>query len=79
MTPVCQGASGGAMAVEATVGESQLQRIIRDLHGTSAFQLSMCAPVCVRVNRLAAGCSWLTWCDCREERVVRERFSIMLV
>lgn len=32
MTPGCQGESGGAMAVGATVGESQLQRIIRDLH-----------------------------------------------
>lgn len=39
LTPGCQGESGGAMAVGATVGESQLQRIIRDLHGT----LDLCA------------------------------------
>ncbi|XP_044216809.1 FYVE and coiled-coil domain-containing protein 1 isoform X2 [Thunnus albacares] len=32
VTPGCQGESGGAMAAGATVGESQLQRIIRDLH-----------------------------------------------
>ncbi|XP_076009646.1 FYVE and coiled-coil domain-containing protein 1 isoform X2 [Genypterus blacodes] len=32
VTPGCQGDSGGAMAAGATVGESQLQRIIRDLH-----------------------------------------------
>lgn len=47
MTPGCQGESGGAMAVEATVGESQLQRIIRDLHGTPV--LCACVPVSVRV------------------------------
>lgn len=34
VNPGCQGESGGAMATGATVGESQLQRIIRDLHGT---------------------------------------------
>ncbi|GLD50263.1 FYVE and coiled-coil domain-containing protein 1 isoform X2, partial [Lates japonicus] len=32
VTPGCQGDCGGAMATGATVGESQLQRIIRDLH-----------------------------------------------
>lgn len=37
VTPGCQGDSGGAMAAGATVGESQLQRIIRDLHGTPNF------------------------------------------
>lgn len=43
----CQGKSGGAMAVEATVGESQLQRIIRDLHGT--LPLCVCYCACVRL------------------------------
>ncbi|XP_034386132.1 FYVE and coiled-coil domain-containing protein 1 isoform X1 [Cyclopterus lumpus] len=32
VTPGCQGESGVAMAAGTTVGESQLQRIIRDLH-----------------------------------------------
>lgn len=41
----CQGNRGGAMAVEGTVGESQLQRIIRDLHGT----LTLCVCACVRL------------------------------
>lgn len=41
VTPGCQGESAGAMAAAATVGESQLQRIIRDLHGTTA--LCVCA------------------------------------
>lgn len=45
--------SSGAMADKATVGESQLQRIIRDLHGTPA----LCAWMCL--NRPAAGsCCW---------------------
>lgn len=42
----CQGKSGGAMAVEATVGESQLQRIIRDLHGTLPLCVCMCETGC---------------------------------
>lgn len=50
----CQGKSGGAMAVEGTVGESQLQRIIRDLHGT----LPLCVCVYVRV-RLVVGSFFL--------------------
>lgn len=41
----CQGKSGGAMAVEGTVGESQLQRIIRDLHGTQPLCVCVCACV----------------------------------
>lgn len=47
MTPGCQGESGGAMAVEGNVGESQLQRIIRDLHGTLPLCVCLCA--CVRL------------------------------
>lgn len=47
LTPGCQGESGGAMAVEGTVGESQLQRIIRDLHGT--LPLCVCPCACVRL------------------------------
>lgn len=43
----CQGKSGGAMAGEGTVGESQLQRIIRDLHGTLPLCVRLCA--CVRL------------------------------
>lgn len=43
----CQGKSGGAMAGEGTVGESQLQRIIRDLHGTLPLCVRSCA--CVRL------------------------------
>lgn len=39
VTPGCQGERGGAMAGEGAVGESQLQRIIRDLHGTLPFRL----------------------------------------
>lgn len=42
VTPGCQGESGGVMAVEGTVGESQLQRIIRDLHGTLPLCVCMC-------------------------------------
>lgn len=41
----CQGKSGGAMAVEGTVGESQLQRIIRDLNGTLPLCVCLCACV----------------------------------
>jgi len=52
--PGCQGARGGTMAAGATVGESQLQRIIRDLHGTSV--LCVCAWLCVW---LVAGSCWL--------------------
>lgn len=47
VTPGCQGESGGAMAVEGAVGESQLQRIIRDLHGTLPLCVCLCA--CVRL------------------------------
>lgn len=46
MTSGCQGESGGAMAVEGTVGESQLQRIIRDLHGTLPLCVCMCETGC---------------------------------
>lgn len=72
VTPGYQGESGGAMATGATVGESQLQRIIRDLHGTSA----LCVCVCV-LNRLATGSCWLTWCDWRAEKEESERFTMM--
>lgn len=54
MTFGCQGKSGGAMAVEGTVGESQLQRIIRDLHGTLPLCVCLCACV-----RLVAGIFFL--------------------
>lgn len=37
VTPRCQGECGGAMATGASVGESQLQRIIRDLNGTQLY------------------------------------------
>lgn len=50
VTPGCRGKSGGAMADEGTVGESQLQRIIRDLHGT----LPLCVRLCGSV-RMAVG------------------------
>lgn len=42
VTPGCQGENGGAMAVGASVGESQLQRIIRDLNGTPAVCVHEC-------------------------------------
>lgn len=42
-TPSCQGAGRAAMAV----GESQLQRIIRDLHGMSALFLDRSVIVCM--------------------------------
>lgn len=51
VTPGYQGESGGTMAVEAVVGESQLQRIIRDLHGTPALYMCvLCVQVCVSVQ-----------------------------
>lgn len=54
VTPGCQGESGGAMAVEATVGESQLQRIIRDLRGTPALCVCACSCECVWIGWLQA-------------------------
>lgn len=58
VTPGCQGESGGAMAVGATVGESQLQRIIRDLHGTSALCVRAILCECVWIDWLRAVVSW---------------------
>lgn len=43
VTPSCQGECGETMAVGATAGESQLQRIIRDLHGTPALCVCSCS------------------------------------
>lgn len=58
VTPGCQGESGGAMAVGATVGESQLQRIIRDLHGTPALCVCACSCDCVWIDWRQAVVGW---------------------
>lgn len=46
VTPGCRGARGRVMAAAGMSGESQLQRIIRDLHGTSTLPLDMSVCVC---------------------------------
>lgn len=58
VTPGCQGASGGAMAAGTRVEENQLQRIIRDLHGTSA--LCVCVYCnCTGSSPLLTDMAWL--------------------
>lgn len=65
--------SGGAMAAGASVGESQLQRIIRDLHGTPALCVCACLCECVWIDWLQAAVGW--HCVTGERR--KKRLDVM--